>query len=113
MLPTGHPDPIGQAIFYEQVKEYVKCTNKLEENIKSLWSLLWGQSSNAICTQIEEPPTFEVMQETSAGLELLLALQALMFNVQEQKIRCFRYALLSDNSISLSKRKMSWWWITT
>ena len=112
ILPTRSPGPVGQASFHEQVKEYVKWTNKLEENIKSLWSLLWGQSSDAIHTHIETLPTFEVMQETSASLELLLTLQAVMFNVQEQSTRCFQCTWQSDNSISLSKRRMSHWQTT-
>ena len=37
-------DPVSQAIFQEQVKEYIKHSNKLEENLKSLWR----QSSDAI-----------------------------------------------------------------
>ena len=45
ILPTRSQDPISDAIFHEQVKEYVKWTNKLEENIKSLWSLLWWHDS--------------------------------------------------------------------
>ena len=33
-------DPVAQVIFQKQVKEYGKHSNKLEENIKSLWSLV-------------------------------------------------------------------------
>ena len=50
LLPTGGPDPVGQVIFQEQVKDFVKHTNKLEENIKSLWSLLFCGLINIIMT---------------------------------------------------------------
>ena len=34
VLPGGGPYPVSQAIFQEQVKEFIKQMNKLEENIK-------------------------------------------------------------------------------
>ena len=44
VLGGGGADPVSQAIFQEQEKEYIKHSNKLEENLKSLWR----QSSDAI-----------------------------------------------------------------
>ena len=38
-------DPLVQMMFAEEVKEHVKRTRKLEENIKFLWTVLWAQSS--------------------------------------------------------------------
>ena len=84
----------------------------LEENIKSLCSLLWGQSSDAIHTHIKALPTFEVMQETSAGLELLQAIQGLMFNVQEQKYKVLLVHLANNNFIYSSKTRKSQWQTT-
>ena len=55
--------------------------------MKSLWSLLWRQSSDAIQTRIEALPNFDTMQDISTGLELLQTIQRLMFNVQEQKYK--------------------------
>ena len=46
-LPDGGVDPVGQAIFQEQVKEFIKHPNKLEGNSKSLWGHMWGQSGDA------------------------------------------------------------------
>ena len=50
-------------------------------------------------------PTFGVMQETSAGLELLLALQALMFNVQEQKYKVLSVHLAKQQFYLLKPEK--------
>ena len=66
---------------------------------RSLWSLICGQSSDAICTQVEAVNNFNTMEEASAGLELLTAIQVLMFSVQEQNTRFFQSIWLSDNSI--------------
>ena len=89
--------PLVAAIFGEQVKEYVKQHSRLHENIKRLWALVWGQCSDTIQTRLQSLETYEDMQGASDGLQLLIAIKDLMFNVQEQK-----YVPLS---IHLAKRQ--------
>ena len=51
IAPVADPMPVLLAvIFSEQVKEYVKQTSRLQENIKRLWALVWGQCLDAIRT---------------------------------------------------------------
>ena len=69
----------------EQVKEYVKQHSRLHKNIKRLWALVWGQCSDNICTRLQSLETYEDMLAASDGLQLLIAIKDLMFNVQEQK----------------------------
>ena len=42
-------DPLVHMMFSEEIKEHVKWTRKLKENIKFLWTVLWSQSSQAVC----------------------------------------------------------------
>ena len=77
--------PLAAAIFGEQVKEYVKQHSRLHENIKRLWALVWGQCSDTIRTRLQSLETYEDMRAASDGLQLLIAIKDLMFNVQEQK----------------------------
>ena len=42
-------DPLDHMMFSEEIKEHVKSTRKLEENIKFVWTVLWSQSSQTIC----------------------------------------------------------------
>ena len=86
--------------FSEQVKEYVKQTSRLQENIKRLWALVWGQCSDTIRTRLQALDAYEDMHSASDGLQLLIAIKDLMFNVQEQK-----YIPLS---IHLAKRHLFW-----
>ena len=72
-------------IFSEQVKEYVKQTSRLHENIKHLWALVWGQCSDTIRTRLQALDTYNDIHTASDGLWLLIAIMDLMFNVQEQK----------------------------
>ena len=89
--------PLLAAIFSEQVKEYAKQMSRLQENIKRLWALVWGQFSDTIRTRIQALDMYNDMHTASDGLHLLIAIKNLMFNVQEQK-----YVPLS---IHLAKRQ--------
>ena len=96
--PVADPMPVLlAAIFSEQVKEYVKQTSRLQENIKRLWALVWGQCSDTIRTRLQALETYDDMHTASNGLQLLIAIKDLMFNIQEQK-----YVPLS---IHLAKRQ--------
>ena len=90
-------DPLVQMMFAEEVKEHVKRTRKLEENIKFLWTVLWAQSSQAVQNRLEALNTYETMKQESNGLELLVAIKDLLYNVQDHK-----YVPLS---IHLAKRQ--------
>ena len=46
-------DALTVAIFREEVKEFVKRTKQLEENVQLLWALLCGQALDAIRTESE------------------------------------------------------------
>ena len=86
IAPVADPiPPLLAAIFSEQVKEYVKQTSRLLENIKRLWALVWGQCSDTIRTRLQALDAYEDMYSASDGLQLLIAIKDLMFNVQEQK----------------------------
>ena len=78
-------DALAVAIFREEVKEFVKRTKKLEENVQLLWALVWGQASDAVRTKLEARRDHEDMRQRSAGVELLNAIKDLMYNVQELK----------------------------
>ena len=86
IAPVADPMPVLLAvIFSEQVKEYVKQTSRLQENIKRLWALVWGQCLDTIRTRLQALETYDNMHTASNGLQLLIAIKDLMFNVQEQK----------------------------
>ena len=78
-------DALTVAIFREEVKEFVKRTKKLEENVQLLWALLWGQTLDAICTKLEARQDHEDMWQQSTTVELLNTIKDLMYNVQEHK----------------------------
>ena len=84
-------------MFAEEVKEHVKRTRKLDKNIKFLWMVLWAQSSQAVRNRLGALNNYKTMKQESNGLELLIAIKDLLYNVQDQK-----YVPLS---IHLAKRQ--------
>ena len=76
-------DPLVQMMFAEKVKEHVKRTRKLNESIQFLWMVLWAQSSQAVRNRLEALNTYETMKQESNGLELLIPIKDLLYNVQD------------------------------
>ncbi len=48
-------------IWEKEVDEYVKKKKYLYENLKTLYSLVWGQCTDVICTRIEALDKYEIM----------------------------------------------------
>ncbi|KAL7567822.1 hypothetical protein ACA910_000570 [Epithemia clementina (nom. ined.)] len=82
------PTTVETAIFNERIKKYAKRENQLEENIQTLWALVWGQSSDSVRAQIDALSSFYQMRADSDGLELLEAIWAISYNVQDQRYIC-------------------------
>ena len=76
--PPEMADPIAQTMVSVLVKGYVKHRAKLEENIKTLWAVLWVQCSPSVCNHIEAFPSYEIMKDQSKGLNLLMAIKDLL-----------------------------------
>jgi hypothetical protein len=63
-LPTDPPDSATKTetiIWEKEVDEYVKKKKYLYENLKTLYSLVWGQCTDVICTRIEALDKYEIM----------------------------------------------------
>jgi len=58
-------------IWDENVKEFVKRSNYLSENVKTLYSLVWGQCTDIMRQKIEALDNFSTMSLSSDGLGLL------------------------------------------
>ena len=50
-----------------------------------LWTVLWAQCSPSINTCIEALPTYESIKNQSKGLNLLVTIKNLLYNIQDQK----------------------------
>jgi hypothetical protein len=72
-------------IWEKLVDEHVKRMSGLTGNIKTLYSLVWGQCSDVIFQKVEAHPTYAAIYNNGDGLGLLKALKTTAFHFQEQK----------------------------
>ena len=72
-LPPSHAMQLEVIILTEQVKEYIKQTRCLDESIKRLWALVWGQCS----IPSKDQDNFITTENDRNGLELPITIKVL------------------------------------
>ena len=72
-------------IWEKRVDEYVKRTTYMTENIKSIFSLVWGQCTDIMRQKVEALSNFADMSSKGDGIELLKAIKNITHNFQSQK----------------------------
>jgi hypothetical protein len=85
--PDDEENRLQMRLWEKQVDEYVKKSTWLAEHIKSLYSLVWGQCSEAMRQKIESLEDFETISMASDGVALLTAIKNATYNYQSQKYR--------------------------
>jgi hypothetical protein len=89
-LPADVPSTATKTetrIWEKKVDEYVRKISQIEENMKTLYSLVWGQCSDVIRARIEALDNYQDMTNQSDSIKLLKSIKSLVFNFESQKYR--------------------------
>jgi hypothetical protein len=84
MDPHAEASQMQCCIWEKRVNEFVKREINLEENIKWIYLLAWGQCTDALHAKLEVLPTYEHMSTNAVGLELLQSIKDIVYNFQDQ-----------------------------
>jgi hypothetical protein len=90
IIPMPNDPPEGatetqRVIWKKRIEQYLARKDKLEENMKTLYSLIWGQCSDIMRQKIEAAESYTTMSATANSIELLKAIKITAFNFQSQK----------------------------
>jgi hypothetical protein len=88
--PNEPDDPDDKIQFKKWESEYdayCKNTKINEENVKTLYNLVWGQCTDAMQQKIASLATFEAMEKESDDIALLIAIKDTSYHYQSQKYR--------------------------
>jgi len=77
-------DPTKKAIWQEEIKGYVKRKGILDENIKKLYLIVWGQCSNAVQSELESLQEHSDVANCADGIKLLCMIQNLVHSYEYQ-----------------------------
>jgi hypothetical protein len=86
--PSDPPDDATKTqlrIWEKKVDEFVKRETYLDENLKTIYSLVWGQCTDIMRQKVESLETFESTSAAYDGIGLLKAIKDVVFNFQSQK----------------------------
>jgi hypothetical protein len=109
--PTDPPDNASKSklkIWEKKIDEYVRRESYFDENVKTLYSLVWGQCTKVIRAQIEALLGHKKMFDKGNSIELLLSIKAIVYNYQSQKylpvalhenMKCF-YLIYQDRTMT-------------
>lgn len=87
-IPVDPPENANRTetrIWEKTVDEHVKQSSKLRENMKTLYSLIWGQCTDIMRQKVEAHETFAGVSSTGDGLGLLRLIKGVAFQFQSQK----------------------------
>jgi hypothetical protein len=86
--PTDPPTEATRSqirIWEKRIDEFVKKETHLEENIKTVYSLIFGQCTEAIMAKLESVGNHQAISVASNGIKLLKNIKTIMYNFQSQK----------------------------
>jgi hypothetical protein len=86
--PTDPPADASRTqvrIWEKRVDEYVKKETHLEENIKTIYSLIFGQCTEAMRAKLESISSHQQIVVAADGIALLKNIKTVMYNFQSQK----------------------------
>eukprot|EP00957_Ditylum_brightwellii_P173760 13229078-Ditylum_brightwellii.AAC.1 len=85
--PGKNPDYYTKKLFKEAVKDYVRGSKILKQNIKKNYKLAWGQASKALQEKLCANPNFNNFNKERDVIMLLNAIKAAMYKYDYQKIK--------------------------
>ena len=72
-------------VWEKQVDQYVKKLDQLKENIRTLYSVIWGQCTEAMKAKVESMSDYQGASLYNNGVELLKIIRSVCFNFASQK----------------------------
>jgi hypothetical protein len=80
----GSPRSI-ERMWEKKIDEFVKLELALEENLRTLYTLVWGQCTEIVRARLEALGSYVAMSEELNSLALLKAIKSIAYNFQGQK----------------------------
>jgi hypothetical protein len=87
-MPSDPPTTASRTvtrIWEKEVDGYVKRKMYLQENLKTIYSLVLGQCTDVVLAKLEASNTYNKMSEEADSIRLLKEICALVYNFQSQK----------------------------
>jgi hypothetical protein len=85
--PDNENSRIQMKRWEREYDEYREKKTTLDDNIKALYHLVWGQCSDSMQQKIESLDGFEDLRADSNGIDLLVAIKDAAYDYQSQKYR--------------------------
>jgi Zinc knuckle len=72
-------------IWDKQLVEFVKRTNHLKENVKTLYAIVWGQCTDSLQEKVKAMSTYDKLVQNGEGIELLKSIRDIVYKREREK----------------------------
>ena len=76
---------VEHKIWCKQIDGCIKWMAILEENIQNLYSVIWGQCTEAMKSKVESQPNYKTAHEVNDGIALLMMIRNVSYSFESQK----------------------------
>ena len=83
--PANATDDIEKLIFSREIDEYVKRKTFLRENMKTAYSLIWGQCTDYLRQKLEVTNDYGTFSLSQNPIDLLKAIKTINFKFEEHR----------------------------
>jgi hypothetical protein len=84
-LPTTPaPTPTETKIWELKITAYVKKDQKIEDNVRKVYSLIWGQCTDFMKSKLETIPNFQAISDSQDVLELLKEMKGFIYKFDNE-----------------------------
>jgi Reverse transcriptase (RNA-dependent DNA polymerase)/Zinc knuckle len=83
--PATTTTTLQDKIWEKEIVEYVKRKSHAEQNVKTLYAIIWGQCTEALREKVRALANYSAMSSTGDGIALLIAIQSIVFKREEGK----------------------------
>jgi hypothetical protein len=74
-----------KVVWKTRVQQFIAREDKLDENLRNLYSLIWGQCTDIMRQKVEATVGYNEISEQANSIELLKIIKTIAFNFQSQK----------------------------
>ena len=83
--PIDPTDPVAEYIWKKEVDEYIRRKSQLRENLKTAYTLVWGQFTDLMRIKLKASLNYDTLKKNVDVIAFLQEIKSITFKFEDQK----------------------------